>query len=211
MPGPQQGKCLSCSRPSATAILPGQPQRRVPRLTEFVPRLIISPPPIRQAVAATNSLYTAKGLEFHTDVADDLPLVSGDRDRLVQVVINLISNAVKFTERGHVACSAKRGDGPFVSVSVSDTGIGIAPSDQAEVFDKFRQVGDTLTEKPSGTGLGLPICREIVEHLGGSITVESMLGYGSTFTFQLPTAKAGASPIDTNRRRNGPENRHSRG
>lgn len=166
---------------------------------------------IRQAVAATNSLYTAKGLEFHTDVADDLPLVSGDRDRLVQVVINLISNAVKFTERGHVACSAKRGDGPFVSVSVSDTGIGIAPSDQAEVFDKFRQVGDTLTEKPSGTGLGLPICREIVEHLGGSITVESMLGYGSTFTFQLPTAKAGASPIDTNRRRNGPENRHSRG
>ncbi|MSU89180.1 HAMP domain-containing protein [Rhodobacteraceae bacterium 2CG4] len=147
---------------------------------------------IRQAAAATNSLYVSKGLAFHIDVAEDLPPVMGDRDRLVQVVINLISNAVKFTVRGHVACTARRGAGPFVQVSVIDTGIGIAPEDQDEVFDKFRQVGDTLTEKPSGTGLGLPICREIVEHLNGTITVESMPGYGSTFTFQLPVAEAGA-------------------
>lgn len=155
---------------------------------------------IRQAAAATNSLYTTKGLAFHIDVADELPLVSGDRDRLVQVVINLISNAVKFTERGHVACIARRGTGPFVSVAISDTGVGIAPEDQDEVFDKFRQVGDTLTEKPSGTGLGLPICREIIEHLGGTITVESMPGYGSTFTFQLPVAEVGAAAIQAERR-----------
>lgn len=155
---------------------------------------------IRQAAAATNSLYTTKGLGFHIDVADDLPPVSGDRDRLVQVVINLISNAVKFTERGHVACAARRGSGALVSVAISDTGIGIAPDDQSEVFDKFRQVGDTLTEKPSGTGLGLPICREILEHLGGSISVESIPGYGSTFTFQLPVAECGAAAIQSERR-----------
>ncbi|NNU80134.1 HAMP domain-containing protein [Halovulum dunhuangense] len=166
---------------------------------------------IRQAAAATNSLYSAKGLEFHVSIAPDLPPVAGDRDRLVQVVINLISNAVKFTARGHVACSAMPGDGPFVSVSVSDTGIGISPADQLEVFDKFRQVGDTLTEKPTGTGLGLPICREIVEHLGGTITVESMPGFGSTFTFQLPVARAGASAIEKDRRIHGSENRDRRG
>lgn len=158
---------------------------------------------IRQAAAATNSLYTSKGLAFHIDVEPDLPPVAGDRDRVVQVVINLISNAVKFTDRGHVACVAKKGAGPFVSVSVSDTGVGIAPEDQSEVFDKFRQVGDTLTEKPSGTGLGLPICREIVEHLGGSITVDSMRGYGSTFTFQLPLADTGAVAIQPARRHHG--------
>ena len=164
---------------------------------------------IRQAAAATNSLYEKKNLAFHVNIEDGLPPVSGDRDRLVQVIINLISNAVKFTERGHVACSAKRGDGDFVSVSVSDTGVGIQPQDQMEVFDKFRQVGDTLTEKPAGTGLGLPICREIIEHLGGSITVESIPGFGSTFTFQLPTAQQGAAPIRKKGRLNGQEDRHS--
>ena len=164
---------------------------------------------IRQAAAATASLYRNKRLEFHADVDGDLPPVSGDRDRLVQVVINLIANAVKFTDRGHIACSAKRGAGPFISVSVSDTGIGIAPQDQIDVFEKFRQVGDTLTEKPSGTGLGLPICREIVEHLGGAITVESIPGFGSTFTFQLPTAEAGAAPIRTKRKSDDQEDRDS--
>ncbi|OUS08845.1 hypothetical protein A9Q96_00420 [Rhodobacterales bacterium 52_120_T64] len=150
---------------------------------------------IEQASAATTSLYKKKKLEFQIDIEDDLPWVIGDHDRLVQVVINLISNAVKFTDRGHVVCRAIHGEGPFVSISVTDTGSGISPEDQAEVFDKFRQVGDTLTEKPTGTGLGLPICREIVEHLGGSITVESILNFGSTFTFQIPTAKLGATAI----------------
>ena len=150
---------------------------------------------LEQAAAATTSLYKMKNLDFQVVVEDDLPKVMGDHDKLVQVIINLISNSVKFTERGHVVCRAVIGDGPFVSVSVTDTGTGISPGDQAEVFDKFRQVGDTLTEKPSGTGLGLPICREIVEHLGGSITLESILGFGSTFTFQIPAEKPGATAI----------------
>lgn len=150
---------------------------------------------IEQAVAATTSLYKQKNLELQVNIEEMLPKAIGDHDRLVQVVINLISNAVKFTDRGHVVCRAMRGDGSFVSVSVTDTGSGISPEDQTEVFDKFRQVGDTLTEKPTGTGLGLPICREIVEHLGGSITVESILGFGSTFTFQIPTANSGAAAI----------------
>jgi len=117
----------------------------------------------------------------------DLPGVTGDRDRLIQVVINLISNAVKFTEAGSVTCSAARRGGEII-VSVTDTGVGIAPSDQPKVFERFKQVGDTLTDKPKGTGLGLPICREIVEHHGGRIWVESTLGKGSTFSFALPLA-----------------------
>jgi signal transduction histidine kinase len=75
-----------------------------------------------------------------------------------------------------------------IVISVSDTGIGIAAEDQADVFDKFKQVGDTLTDKPKGTGLGLTICKEIVEHHGGRIWVESELGKGSTFSFALPVA-----------------------
>ena len=142
---------------------------------------------VDRAVAATAGLFTNKGLDLHVEVADDLPEVKGDHDSLIQVVINLLSNAVKFTEHGSVTCRAcLTPDG--VEVSVSDTGMGIAPEDQARVFDKFIQVGDTLTDKPHGTGLGLPICREIVERHGGRIWVVSELGKGSTFTFVLPVA-----------------------
>jgi signal transduction histidine kinase len=101
------------------------------------------------------------------------------------VVINLISNAVKFTDAGSIACAARLLDGEIV-VSVTDSGIGIKPEDQPKVFEKFKQVGDTLTDKPKGTGLGLPICREIVEYHGGRIWVESEIGKGSTFAFSLP-------------------------
>jgi signal transduction histidine kinase/DNA-binding response OmpR family regulator len=144
---------------------------------------------IDQATAATSALFDAKGLALVKQIAPDLPVVSGDRDRLVQVVINLISNAVKFTDAGSVTCRAERRGGEVV-VSVSDTGLGIAPSDQPKVFERFKQVGDTLTDKPKGTGLGLPICREIVEHHGGRIWVESEPGRGSTFAFSLPTSDA---------------------
>ena len=78
-------------------------------------------------------------------------------------------------------------------VSVIDSGIGIAPADQPKVFEKFKQVGDTLTDKPKGTGLGLPICKEIVEYHGGHIWVESKPGQGSTFSFTLPIAEATAA------------------
>ena len=157
---------------------------------------------IDRATAATASLFEHKGLRMVTDVAPDLPVVTGDGDRLIQVVINLISNAVKFTDTGSVTCRATRRGGEIV-VSIVDTGMGIASADQPKVFERFKQVGDTLTDKPKGTGLGLPICREIVEHHGGRVWVESELGKGSTFSFSLPvpdaevtTPGAGGTPVE---------------
>jgi signal transduction histidine kinase/DNA-binding response OmpR family regulator len=142
---------------------------------------------IDRAVAATASLFEAKKLTLVRTIEPGLPTVTGDSDRLIQVVINLISNAVKFTDEGSITCSAELKDGQIV-VGVTDSGIGIAPADQPKVFEKFKQVGDTLTDKPKGTGLGLPICKEIVEYHGGRIWVESAPGHGSTFSFSLPIA-----------------------
>jgi signal transduction histidine kinase/CheY-like chemotaxis protein/outer membrane protein assembly factor BamB len=144
---------------------------------------------IERAIAATSSLIEARHLRIEASVDTDLPDINGDHDRLIQVVINLISNAVKFTPSGSIVCSAHRRENEIV-VSVKDSGIGIAPADQSKVFEKFKQVGDTLTDKPKGTGLGLPICKEIVEHHGGRIWVDSALGEGSTFSFTLPIVQA---------------------
>jgi len=141
---------------------------------------------IERATAATASLFETKKLSLVREVEADLPDVTGDQDRLIQVVINLISNAVKFTDSGAITCSVHRREGELV-VSVADSGIGIATADQPKVFEKFKQVGDTLTDKPKGTGLGLPICKEIVEYHGGHIWVESEPGKGSTFSFTLPS------------------------
>jgi signal transduction histidine kinase/DNA-binding response OmpR family regulator len=142
---------------------------------------------IERATAATASLFEVKKLNLVRDIEPDLPSITGDPDRLIQVVINLISNAVKFTDAGSITCSARQ-HGSEVLVSVADSGIGITPADQAKVFEKFKQVGDTLTDKPKGTGLGLPICKEIVEYHGGRIWVESEAGHGSTFFFTVPVA-----------------------
>ena len=143
---------------------------------------------IDRATGATASLLADDhGPSLVIGVAPGLPTVTGDRDRLIQVVINLISNAVKFTPSGSIAITAvARGDD--VEVAVADTGVGIAPEDQDKVFEQFGQAGDTLTDKPRGTGLGLPICREIVEHHGGRLWLESERGVGSTFRFTLPGA-----------------------
>lgn len=140
---------------------------------------------IDRAMAATSSLVENKPVTLIADVAHDLPRFTGDRDRLIQVVINLISNSVKFTREGSVTCRAWQSSADLV-ISVVDTGLGISPDDQPKVFEKFKQVGDTLTDKPKGTGLGLPICKEIVEHHGGHIWVESEVGKGSSFFFSLP-------------------------
>ncbi len=142
---------------------------------------------VARAAAATSALFEQSPVSFRLAVEPDLPTVVGDRDRLIQVVINLISNAVKFTREGHVTCRATR-DGDEIIISVADTGVGIAPEDQATVFEEFRQVGDTLPDTPAGTGLGLPISRQIVEHHGGRIWLESAVGAGSTFSFSLPPA-----------------------
>ncbi len=140
---------------------------------------------IKQAKGATAALFQEKRLSYTEEIADDLPEIIGDRDKIIQVLINLLSNAVKFTKQGGVLIRAQQTE-EGVEVQVSDTGIGIAAEDMLKVFDKFRQVGDTLTDKPKGTGLGLPISKEIIEQHGGRLWAVSELGKGSTFSFLLP-------------------------
>ncbi|MFO8038243.1 MAG: PAS domain S-box protein [Sodalinema sp.] len=150
---------------------------------------------LERAIAASSSLFERENLQLITDFPEQLPPVLGDGDRLIQVVINLLSNAVKFTETGEITCRACC-ENSQIRVEVQDTGIGIAPEDLTKVFEKFKQVGETLTDKPKGTGLGLPICKQILEHHGGRIWAESELGQGSCFIFTLPVKDAieGRSP-----------------
>jgi len=129
--------------------------------------------------------FKSRGLDFSWEIEADLPSVVGDSRRLSHVMHHLFSNALKFTEQGHVFCTAGKVQGNLL-VSVSDTGKGIPETLHRTIFDKFSQIGETLTDKPKGTGLGLPICRLIIERHGGNIWVESELGKGSTFTFTLP-------------------------
>jgi signal transduction histidine kinase len=142
-------------------------------------------------------LISMHKLEFRLEVPDDLPSIHGDRDRLEQVVTNLLNNAMKFTEQGSITLAARL-VGDNVEMSVSDTGVGIAPEDAGRVFEKFQQAGPTLTGKPRGSGLGLTICREIVEHHGGKIWVDSAPGQGSTFAF---TVRAVPSTVGSRVRR----------
>ncbi|MFC2027424.1 PAS domain S-box protein, partial [Chloroflexota bacterium] len=155
------------------------------------------PKTIETAVNATQALATKMKLKIEVGLQPSLPDVFGDGDKLVQVMTNLISNAINFTDEGGIIRifaeplqtedSLEKPD--FVKINVVDTGTGIAPDDQEYIFEKFSQVGDTLKDKPPGTGLGLAISKEIVEHHGGSIWVESEVGKGSTFTFTLPSAE----------------------
>ena len=131
-------------------------------------------------------LITLADLSFDVHIDENLPRVYGDRDRLHQVIANLLNNAMKFTRRGGtIVLRGERTDGE-IRISVTDTGIGVASTDQERIFEKFQQVGDTLTDKPRGTGLGLAICRDIVEHHQGRLWVDSTPGMGSTFSVALP-------------------------
>jgi signal transduction histidine kinase len=114
--------------------------------------------------------------------------ILADERKVRQVVLNLLSNAIKFTpEGGRIEVRAAPVDGA-VEVSVTDTGVGIAPEDQEAVFEEFRQVG-TAEKKAEGTGLGLTLCRKFVELHGGRIWVKSQVGVGSTFTFTIPVRR----------------------
>ena len=155
---------------------------------------------IERAAAATRSLFEGNKVKFLLEIEDGLPEINADQDRIIQVLVNLISNASKFTENGSVTCKAVRADNNIV-ISLIDTGIGIAKDSLVQVFDKFKQVGETLTDKPKGTGLGLPICQQIVEHHGGRIWVESEIGRGSTFTFTLPFPEHATSELKSTRTR----------
>jgi len=151
---------------------------------------------VRESVDGIQVLLTQKDLAMEVDLDSDLPLLWIDRDRLIQVVTNLLSNAIKFTpEGGKVRINAKKVDADDsdglnekLEVRVSDSGIGIEIADYETIFQKFKQVGDTVVNKPQGTGLGLPICKEIVEYSGGEIWVESTPGKGSCFYFTVPVS-----------------------
>jgi two-component system phosphate regulon sensor histidine kinase PhoR len=143
---------------------------------------------VRRAVEATRSAADAAGLVFHVSVPETLPIVWIDREAIGQVMTNLLSNAVKYgAEGGSIEVLAREGRAG-VEVSVTDHGIGIGPDDQDRVFEHFYRVASADVRKRRGTGIGLTIVRYIVEAHGGTITVESQLGRGSTFTVALPLA-----------------------
>lgn len=143
---------------------------------------------MKRAAQNMRPFFDAPNKQLIVTIEDGLPLIMGDEDRLLQTLINLISNGEKFTSGGSITCKAVR-KGQEILCSISDTGMGIAQFDREKIFDKFVQVGDTLTDKPQGTGLGLAICRQIIELHGGKIWVESELGQGSVFFFTLPIPK----------------------
>lgn len=167
-------------------------------MTEFDPKGLVE-----QAITTTSGLLSTKtNIKLLQEIPPSLPPIIADKERLLQVLINLISNAVKFTDVGHI----KIGVHPNQDINnlehgnqntellffVEDTGSGIPPSHLDQVFEKFKQVDSNQTGKPKGTGLGLPICKEIVEHHGGRIWVESEVDKGSVFLFSVPLKNSGS-------------------
>jgi len=140
---------------------------------------------VHGVVSAVEPLAAEKRLAFKAEVPADLPTGHGDGRRLSQVLLNLVGNAIKFTDKGEVAIRAEAANGAF-TVAVCDTGPGIAPPDQAKIFEEFQQADSSITRKKGGTGLGLSIAKRIIEMHGGRIWVESEPGKGSTFYFTLP-------------------------
>ncbi len=163
---------------------------------------------VQSAALATSALALDKRLPVVLDIAPDVPVIEGDRDRLIQVVTNLLSNAIKFTDAGQITVRVRAlrvledrrlvpplparialdhlRPGFWAFIEVEDTGPGIAAENLEKVFEKFKQVGEVMTNRPRGTGLGLTISKEIVEHHGGLIWAESTLGVGSCFRVLLP-------------------------
>ncbi|MBF0473590.1 MAG: PAS domain S-box protein [Nitrospirae bacterium] len=137
------------------------------------------------ASEALSTLFDSKGIYLKSETGRKDFFLTGDRGALIQVATNLLSNALKFTDTGGVKYKITNVEN-FIECEVEDTGIGI-PSDMLiNIFEKFKQIGDTLTSKPKGTGLGLSISKEIIKHHNGSIWAESILGKGSKFIFRLP-------------------------
>jgi signal transduction histidine kinase len=147
---------------------------------------------VEEAAAAVQPVTSENGVALTLELPEGLPRVTADRDRLMQVVLNLISNAVKFCDKvaGRIRITLSRQQN-MLRVDVADNGPGIQREHQDVIFEKFRQVGDTLTEKPHGTGLGLPISRKIVKHFGGQLWVESEPGHGAVFSFTVPIRQGG--------------------
>jgi len=150
---------------------------------------------ISQALASTAALFAKGSIKLETELATNLPMIRVDRDRLTQVLVNLISNAVKFCDRekGFVRVEARRDADGALRVDVIDNGRGLARCDHERIFERFQQAGNILTDKPQGTGLGLPICRQIIQHFGGEIWVDSDIGKGARFSFRMPAVEMQAA------------------
>jgi signal transduction histidine kinase len=148
---------------------------------------------IQDAVASTRQLVEDKNITIDYELNDHTPPISGDRDRLVQVIVNLISNAVKFCDahRGKITIRLTANTAQ-VQVDVQDNGIGIKAKDQSKIFEKFQQVKDPARGRPYGTGIGLTISKRIIDFHHGKIWVKSKPGMGSTFSFSLPTSRKAA-------------------
>ena len=149
---------------------------------------------VQGVYVAVEPLAAKKNLALTTKIAPSLPAGRGDERRLSQVLLNLVGNAIKFTDKGEVAIEASVSNGSF-RVAVRDSGPGIAAADQAKIFEEFQQVDNTSTREKGGTGLGLAISKRIVEMHGGHILVESQLGKGSTFTIKLPVNAGGEGQV----------------
>jgi Na+/proline symporter/nitrogen-specific signal transduction histidine kinase len=146
---------------------------------------------IEDAATALSQIYKERGIKLTTGLPDALPVVYADRDRIFQVVLNLLSNAANFCDkpdsRVHVSVIVEE---IALRIEIADNGIGISANDQSFIFEKFRQVSDTTSGKPKGSGLGLAISREIVQHYKGRLWVVSTPGIGSTFSFTLPLPRS---------------------
>jgi signal transduction histidine kinase len=140
---------------------------------------------MHSVLGAVESLATEKRLALKLDVPANLPAGRGDERRITQVLLNLVGNAIKFTDKGEIAIAASAMNGSF-KIAVRDTGPGISPADQVKIFEEFQQADNSTTKSKGGTGLGLAIAKRIIEMHGGHISVESKLGAGSTFTVSLP-------------------------
>jgi signal transduction histidine kinase len=139
------------------------------------------------SVQSLHQLFADDAVELKLDMPDTVPIVHADRDRIQQVMINLLSNAIKFAdaEAGQVVVTL-RANPDHLRIDVADNGPGLDKAAREIIFDKFRQVADRRSGKPQGTGLGLPISRQIIAHFGGELWVESELDHGATFSFTLP-------------------------
>jgi signal transduction histidine kinase len=140
---------------------------------------------VHTVYTAVEPLATEKKLAFKVEVPPDLPPGRGDERRLTQVLLNLVGNAIKFTDSGEVVIKVSTANGSF-NVAVRDSGPGISEADQVKLFQEFQQADNSITKKKGGTGLGLAISKRIIEMHGGKIWVESVIGQGSTFSFTLP-------------------------
>ena len=149
---------------------------------------------VHEVVESLRPVAAEKVIALQATIGEPTILVSADRSKINQILTNLIGNAIKFTPgSGRITVSASRNGKEGVQVSVSDTGPGIPPNEKEKIFEKFYQIGEAGGAKPKGTGLGLPICKALVELHGGRIWVESEASRGSTFHYTLPAEESGHS------------------